>query len=332
MKTNKTSQRKDKVDSSRRERWVGYRRILLRCLAVVALAAGTFLSLELKDRVEADSRFKLSEWTLELGDYPGWVDPHIRAQIEAIRENGIIGPKAGDGTIFRPNLLIDLQNRLLENSWIREVHDARLSYPGVGSNGSPISGGLNVSLELRRPVAVVTHGGRYYLTDAEGIRLGSEIPGPADRSNDDDALDAMADRIGLPVIAGSESFSGDEAPVPGEVWQTHEILEGIEVAKVLQARRINETYESNRILVIDIQNVGGRIEPTSSGIVIRTGGLRPMTLVWGRSPISREAAASSVDEVVEKLELVLAKPEKWYGDSLAVYLDVPGKLVRVTRS
>lgn len=322
--------------------WRRIRPVLLRIGLVVALAAATFGSLEVKRHVERDPRFQLRHWELRLGEFPTWVTPEVRDRVlgpaaaeESLPEAppgdgpgtagtvaGLLGRDALEGTIFRAGLLADLRQRLERNPWIRSVHHLRLNYPGTTREGGVVSGGLELELELRRPIAGIRFAGQYYLSDAEGV-----CPG---RPFDEAAFQALQ----IPTILGGEDLLRQSPPRAGERWQRPEILEGIEVARVLFQERINERFPHNPVVAIDISNVGGRLRPRGSEIILHAYGV-DVPLAWGRSPIARGARISPVSEVIAKLETVLAEPARALmsdAEVISIRLDQPGDIIRESRS
>lgn len=301
-------------------------RILVRLSLVVGIAALTYLSLEVEKEVHEDPRFQLRHWTFEFGEYPDWVSPRIREEIESVRYNGLVGPGAGEGHIFQENLLARLRERLEENPWIHEVRNLEIRFPGVDATGEILGGGLRIDMRLRRPIATVRIHGSHHYTDSEGICLGGEVP-PSE-------LDR---REPLPVITGGEAFlRGLTPPGPGEPWKVPQIMEGIEVAHIIDERKINARFPLNPVIEIDIANVGGRLREDGSEILI-VAHARPDPIVmgWGRSPISPRPRTSSLAETLDKLEWILQNPQRDLGQTTTrdtlLRLDLPGmNYLRVT--
>jgi hypothetical protein len=295
-------------------------------------------SLEIKRTVESDSRFRMSRWSLNIPAYPDWVTPEIQTEIEAI---GNIGSRqletAGKSpgmplpdrtlTIFKHKVLAELRQELLANSWIRSVPRLAFNYPGWPSGPESASenaagnwpekwtGGLDADLEIRRPVAAVRWGEKYYFIDGEGHRAGQPV-GSYD-----------FDKLRIPAIAGIEqALGGRGAPAAsGELWQNREILEGLAVAWEIFKAGFNWRFPQEPIYCINIQNVGGKIYPLECEVVLKTPNL---LLGWGRSPISKGARILPVTQVLENLGKVLGQAEKFAGAGL-IRLDTT-PLVRVT--
>ncbi len=274
--------------------------VLLRFGLIVGVAGLTFFSLEVEREVQDDPRFQLKNWNFEFGQFPEWVTPRIQADIESIRFNGLIGPEAEEGHIFQENLLARLRERLAQNSWIQVVNELKIRYPGIDEKGEITQGGLLIDMNLRRPIAIIQLGNKFYYSDERGICLGEEIP-----------HDELAIQITLPIIRGGESFSQNfPLPLPGENWKVRQILEGIEVAHLIHDRKINQRFPRNPIIEIDISNVGGVLHRDASEIKIVARGPKPIEMDWGRSPISPRPRTSSLEDTLKKLEWILENPNQ----------------------
>lgn len=253
------------------------------CLAVLG-------SLEVRKRVRSDERYFLDAWRLELGPLPGWTSPEIRAELEAL---SILG--TGERlSLFEPGVLENVKGTLERTPWIRTVSDIDIRYPTASSPGA-----LRVEYVLRRPIAAVEHGGRYYLAEAEGRRVGVAY------------LEPPIEWFGVPLITGLAS----QGPLPeaGAAWTSRDIQQGIEVAKVLFESRIGQDFPDQPIEAIDLSNLHGRLRRGESEVYLRCGKRR---LAWGRSPISSGPRTVSVEALVANLRFVLAHPDTF--GSLAV--------------
>jgi hypothetical protein len=264
----------------------------LRAAAFAAIGAAAWYSMEIRSAVLRDPGLRLSGWSLEFGEFPSWVSPEIRHEIEAINRSAILGPRAGGESILKKRLLAEVRSELLANSWVRAVRSIRLIYPGIDGSGRRRSGGLSAELELRQPVAVVEWAGRYHYTDADCRVLGEPLP----------SRQALA--MAIPVVTGTASVAFAPAPRPGELWQAREVLEGLAVARALHRSGLGGRYPERPVEEIDVANVGGKLRRLDSEVVLRVRGVSP-PLAWGRSPIAVGNQVLSVPETLANLEKVL---------------------------
>lgn len=228
---------------------------------MIACGAACLVGLHVfRARVACETGYNVRSDELALVRPAGWMTPEIAREVES----------AFDGLPTRLSLLdpqsADRVARCLRSSaWVRRVDYVRLDRPGADQTG-----GLEVAVEFRRPVAFVEVGdgrsARYVLIDREGVRLGQRAyPAPH-----------LGDRV-LLVVDGVTS----SPPPAGRQWADAAVQAGAEVARVLR-RRVGR-YDLSRI---DVSNVGGREDPRRADIVLTTrGGTR---IVWG-SPSSRAA-------------------------------------------
>lgn len=261
----------------------------LAALAVLAVLG----SLYVRDQVRRDERFFLEGWKLGLGELPGWVTPEIRGEVEAVS----LGEGGGRLSLFEPGVLGRIRRALEASPWIRVVRAIDVRYPTRESPGA-----LGIELELRRPVALVEVGGLYYLTDAEGYRLGAPYQDPP------------TEWFGVPAVAGVPSPG--RVPGPGERWASRDVEQGLEVARVLFEGRILQEYPERPIQAIDLTNLHGRVAPRESEVVLWRGTQR---LAWGRSPISAGPRTATVPQLVANLRYVLSHPET-FADLAVIHL------------
>jgi hypothetical protein len=259
-------------------------------LALLLLSAVVWGSLEVRRRVHGDERHRLETWRIEIGDLPGWVTPDIRAEIEA-------GPAAGpteSWNLLEPGVLRRVQEAFEMSPWIRRAVAGGIRFPTSAEPGS-----LSVSLELRRPVAIIEHGRLYYLACAEGKRLGEPYSEPP------------SSWFGVPVVLGSAPAG--PVPEPGSTWASRDVQQGIEVARILFESRVIEDFPERPVHAIDLSNLHGRQNPRESEIVLWCGRQR---LAWGRSPISAGPRTVPVPDVVANLRYVLSHPDVYGGYAL----------------
>lgn len=293
-KTKKVAKGGGKSSSGAESRWARFlppaevrataTRVLLAVLGIVAVGFGIWGSMRIRDEVRADDRFRLETWELAIDDLPDWVTPEIATQISELPE-GITGRTS----LFDRGVLLDLRAALESSPWIEKVVDVDLAYPTTSRAGE-----VRARLAIRQPVVMVAVNGDLYLTDAQGRRLGRayEDTGPW--------RDSAARWFRVPIIRGSRDIR--EVPAEGERWTARDVVEGVGVARVIDAAGIHDEYPQWPIEAIDVANVGGRLEPDAGDIVLVCDGRQ---LVWGRSPLSRESRTLPVDEVIANLRFVL---------------------------
>ncbi len=294
------------------------RRAALRGLLVwgrrvgLTVLAGLFIwgSIEVRARVRADPRFAISDRRLVVGELPAWAPEELRRDVEELRVGN------GAESMFVPGALARLRDEILLCPWVRNVSGLRLRAPGIGRSGGepgwvsadgsdgeapdapaapPVSGWIDLALELRVPIAAVAAGGSLYLTDREAVRLGPPIS------------PERARELRVPAIIGGETGKPRRAPAPGAGWEDRDVREGLEVAKVLHDEGIGEQFPASPIEAIDIANVADRARPGECEVYLTSGRLR---LGWGRSPISAGARTLPVPEIVSNLKWVLSRKEK----------------------
>ena len=243
---------------------------------------------EILKRVQADGRFYLDNWRFEVGPLPDWVTPEIRAELEGTdlsARSRAIG-MTGRLSLFEPGVLKKVKTVLESSPWIHKIVDMRVGYPALGGTGV-----LELELELRQPVAFLEQGGLYYLVDSEATRLGWPYRDPATRW------------FGIPAIIG---LPPGALPEQGAHWVSRDVLQGIEVAKILMENNIVRDFPDRPIHAIDLSNLHGRLHPRESEVTLLCGGQK---LAWGRSPLSAGARPVPVTEIVKNLRLVLSHPE-----------------------
>jgi hypothetical protein len=268
-------------------------------------------SLEARARVQAEPRFDLSNWKLELGDPPAWSPEEMRSELAALQ---IGAAQAGPLNAFSPRLLEQVRAQLLSCAWIREVPRIRLRYPSHSqkrftgplalsadpSSGQSASaeertagGGIELEMVVRMPIACVAAGGAFYLLDREGVRLGPPLS------------QERIKQLGYPAIAGGEPRGVRRPPPCGMAWEDRDVREGLEVARTLVDSGVLEEFPALPLETIDISNVAERARRGECEIVLAMGGLK---LGWGRSPISPGARTLSVRHMLSNLRKVLRSP------------------------
>lgn len=267
--------------------WTTAARWALR-LAVVGLVVGAAVgSLDVKRRVEADERLRIGSWTVAVTNLPAWVTPEIGEEIGKI-DLASSGERLG---LYERGVLTRVKALIERSSWVREVKSITIAYPTLDRPGA-----LDLGLSLRTPAALVEHGGLYYLTDAEGTRLGAPY------------RDAPTAWFRAPAIVNVPR--ADVVPAEGERWKSRDVLQGIAVARVLHEGGLFRDFPGCPVDRIDLANLHGRVSPRSEEIVLWAGGKQ---LGWGRSPISSGARVVPVEGLLAQLREVLSRPEAYAG-------------------
>ncbi len=225
--------------------------VLLRALLVVFIVvAGYLLVLEMKSYLMGLERFQVSPATLTFPQLPDWVTPEIRQQLSVIP--GI--PDDDHFSIMEPGLTDRLAQAYAANPWVKKVHLVERHFPNR----------LKLELTLRRPAAVVHHGGSYYLTDEEGVRLPVRLRSWPSRD------------FQLPLVTGAAVAP----PRSGKPWDEEAVEAGCAVAQLLKVQGLDRRLS---VTAVDVSNFSGRRRPGEPDIVLRTA--FGLSISWGRSPL-----------------------------------------------
>lgn len=269
-----------------------------RALAAALAAAAVLGSAEIRRRVAEEVDADLEGWGIRAVSLPSWVTPEIRSEIEEVRLEG-----EERLSLFQAGVLSKIRDRLEACPWIAAVSEIRIE-PAPPSSGRA-AGTIELALRLRAPVALVEHGGLYYLADSGGVRMGAPYRW------------APVDWFRVPAIVSIPA----PGPVPpeGERWSSRDVLQGIAVAKALEEGGVSRDF-AGAVERIDLENLHGRRDPRKPEIVLWAGGRR---YGWGRSPISSGPRAVPVEAMVAALRRCLSDPSDLEGLS-EVRLDTPG--------
>ena len=197
-------------------------------------------------------------------------------------------------SLFDKGVLNKIKARMEATPWVEKVTRIHVGYPTLQEPGV-----LEMELQLRRPVALVEHGGLYYLADRTVRRLGSPY------------RTAPRDWFGVPAITGLQSPG--VLPGPGERWPSRDVEQGVEVARILHENGIRREFPNQPVHTIDLSNLHGRLNPRDSEITLWVGRQR---LAWGRSPLSAGARTATTKDIVQNLRTVLSHPETYEDWSL----------------
>ena len=258
-----------------------------RAFGVLLVALLVWGSFRVRSAVRANERFHLEGWEIEVGELPEWVTPEIGDEIRLACNGGSLPGSREDWNVLDAGVIRRLRGALEASPWIERLASAKLEYPVIDRPGR-----LALRLELRRPVALVNHGGLYYLADAQARRLGNPYREPP------------TEWFNVPSIVGLSS----PGPLPesGQRWSSRDVGQGIEVARLLVDDGIIHDFPDTPVRAVDLSNLHGRVSPSESEIVLWCGRQR---LAWGRSPISAGARTATSPEILRNLRFVLSNPD-----------------------
>ena len=124
------------------------RGLLITCcvLFVVVLLSALWGSLEIRDQVRQEERYRIAEWQVGFDDLPAWVTPEIRAELQGL---GRVD-RSVMATLFDRGALDTVRRQFEASPWVHCVDDMQLSFPTHSKNGA-----IAVAVSLRRPTALV---------------------------------------------------------------------------------------------------------------------------------------------------------------------------------
>jgi len=152
-----------------------------------------------------------------------------------------------------------IADRLRPVGWIERIEHVRRRADGL----------FAVDCRYRQPAALVQRGADYFLVDGHGVRLPGQY-----------RYDGS-----WPLIQGVTAA----APDAGHRWPGNEVSAGLEVFRAL----LRQPY-ADQITTVMVENLGGRVDPRRSHIVLgtdRPGG----RILWGSAP-GREIEENSVEQ------------------------------------
>lgn len=199
-------------------------------------------------RGEAMYRVHLSH--LEAANLPDWAPQLWKGEIAKTLQG------AESFSVFDHRALDAARTHLASLPFVAQVDLVRRVFPRA----------VGVNLTLRRPIALVRRAGRVYPVDRDGILL----PGKPE-----DAKGGFA--FSLPVISG-RPFAKQPAQW-GERWIEDDLQEGLAVAEEIDP--ILDLHPGFRIVGIDLTNLGGKVSPFESEIVLLTDA--GTKIFWGRA-------------------------------------------------
>ena len=213
------------------------------------------LLLEMRTYVQNMEVFRLNTKNLRLVSFPDWADEEVT--------RAIVSPPGlpDEFSLLDDGICTRLAGVFEQCPWVDRVYAVERHYPNA----------MNLKMTLRRPAAFVRYGDRLYLVDEKGVRLPSEF-----RSWPDQVYR-------LPYIKNARGA----VPPVGKSWQDEGVAAGSSVAgRILSfketLKRAGQDFPVD-IEAIDVANIGGKVNKTTSEIVLLT--RKGTKIYWGRSPL-----------------------------------------------
>jgi len=190
-------------------------------------------------------QFQVNAERLAMANRPEWLKPSAAREVhrKAFREQSY--------SIFDADLAERIWTEYEADPWVLRVESVSKVFPN----------NVRVGLLLRRPLVRVPHSLGVCLVDTDARVLEVMPPGSGDLHDS------------LPTIKGLSS-----APPPrGETWADLGLRAGIGVIDALEA---NKMLDALRVTSVDLSNLGGKVDPNESEIVL----LLPsdVRVLWGR--------------------------------------------------
>ena len=237
------------------------------------MGTGLFLAAwYVEEHVSGYSEFNLAIEEVELDASCHWLPEEARQQVRS----AVLSLK--NLNLLSEDVLWEVEDSLSCTSWVKEVGRVEKVFPRS----------IKFSLELRRPIAWVSHGNSKYLVDIDATRL--------------PVVDKNAPEIAhLPVIEGVSSRV--QPPQPGNKWRSRQVEEGVHVASCIQAALKRHPEMLAKIRLIDVKGAGEK----GKGIVLIND--KNERLDWGKPPLPGEVSLISEEEKLANLRLVLRGEE-----------------------
>ncbi len=229
------------------------RATLIRITTVVLLS---IVSVMIFSRMQARSqkieRHMVRPQAFEVAACPSWVNGQI---VDSVRQS-----VPSSFSIFKPDLLDFVRMSLLDSPWVEDITQGERVYPDQ----------VQVGVKLRKPIALVRvddrSNPRYYLVDRKGLRLPGYLTDPPESFP-----------YPLPMIIG---VRGDAPDLPAHDFADRAVAAGASLALDLYEWHNSSLFPRLHVLEIDVSNYDGRIDPSSSEVVLTTNVGVPVH--WGR--------------------------------------------------
>jgi len=213
--------------------------------------------------------YRLTARDIQINKPPHWV-PHNLIE-DAIERVGF--PE--EMSLLDKDLTLNVAKLFAQHPWVAEVKEVRKeSFPAR----------LLVTLEYRRPVAMVEKRTGLYPVDAAGVLLPRE----------DFSLSASVD---YPAIAGVRS---SPPSVQGEVWNDPLVVGAARIAAVMQANW--KQFDLKAVVVPSRTSEEISLRETEFSLLTTSGTI----ILWGYAPGFEEKNSLSVTQKIDRLKTYLA--------------------------
>lgn len=246
----------------------------LGALALLWLCAYLILT-HVRDR----QRFAIDATELKILDCPAWLpyaDKHL-----------VLAGLPEKLSFFDGDLTTKITTACEANPWIKKVHYVRKEYPCR----------ILIKADVRRPFAAAAVRDRYYIVDADGVRLPVEYE------------EWPVPNLSLPVIQGVDGPVGEE----GRVWDHAGVRAGV---AVLAQFKPTPYYDRLGISAVNVANVNGRVDSRDSEVVLV--GARGVNVLWGRAGSDKALHELTLEEKLRNLEKYLEQNPNPYDENIEV--------------
>ena len=202
----------------------------------------------LRDYVSGLKCYQVDKLSLVPTELPMWAGRDVQTDLASL-------PGLPDRfSIMEPGICRRIEQTFQKNAWVDTVLTVKKLYPNR----------VHVRMSLRRPMAAVRAGGKYYLIDRDGRRLSRPL------------LEVPSGEFAVPLIIADSQ----RVPNRGKVWSS----EGIRAAAVIaRTLHVNRQKFATRFAEIDVRNIGGGKSRFRSEILLITS--EGTVVKWGRSPL-----------------------------------------------
>lgn len=186
-------------------------------------------------------------------DLPNWISE------EGSREINNLLLLHNEKSVFDKDLTEDIAKVYNRNPVFKRVVSVKRKFPNK----------IKVSLELRKPIALVKSKGNVFLVDSDSIRL----PGRYYKWPDSNeyTMSILVDKL-------------KDVPISGKKWNDQRVLAGVDIVKFLKKNKADKLL---RIENVDVSGVGSRFLTRKSDIILWT--KNGTKIKWGCSPLCGEA-------------------------------------------
>jgi hypothetical protein len=280
-KKNKPSATGDPQRAAARRRWMIHGIALL-----VVIGAAAFGFSQLLHYVNQCALLAAKPPQVVLANRPPWMSDRVADRIIALAQ-----PATAHG-VFDRQLLVDINDLLRANPWVRQVKQVRRGY--LHAPGDV----LEIDCDYRAPIALVHWKDFYWLVDGEGTSLPEQY-------TVDQLHQIMYAPDGQLIIRVVEGIIHDP-PGTGHHWNGDDLAAAIDLVKFLYGKPYaQEAYK------VDVANFGGRVDPREAQIVLWTTqkiGDVQTQVRWGRPIYAKDFFVEiSPAQKLERMEKLVAK-------------------------